>query len=59
MAETAKDSGIALEKAYQIRLWLTPKVKKGKGSEKFLVGNLASVHPETVSFWNSWLNRGF
>src|SRR5690348_9230192 len=20
---------------------------------------LASVHPETVSFWNDWLNRGF
>src|SRR5436853_6920008 len=39
MAEIAKQSGIALEKAYQFMLWLMPTVEKFPRSQKFLLGN--------------------
>jgi hypothetical protein len=39
MAETAKQSGIALEKAYQFMLWLTPTLEKFPRSQKFLLGD--------------------
>jgi hypothetical protein len=39
MAETAKQSGIALEKAYQFMLWLMPTVEKFPRSQKFLLGD--------------------
>ena len=39
MGEAAKQSGIALEKAYQFMLWLTPTVEKFPRSQKFLLGD--------------------
>jgi hypothetical protein len=39
MAEAAKQSGIALEKAYQFILWLMPTVEKFPRSQKFLLGD--------------------
>ena len=39
MTETAKQSGIALEKAYQVMLWLMPTVEKFPRSQKFLLGD--------------------
>src|SRR5437016_6268181 len=42
MAEIAKQSGIALEKAYQFMLWLMPTVEKFPRSQKFLLGALVS-----------------
>ena len=39
MAETAKQSGVALEKAYQFILWLMPTVEKFPRSQKFLLGD--------------------
>ena len=38
MAETAKQSGITLEKAYQFMLWLMPTVEKFPRSQKFRLG---------------------
>jgi hypothetical protein len=39
MAEAAKQSGIALEKAYHYILWLMPTVEKFPRSQKFLLGD--------------------
>src|ERR1700730_3748486 len=39
MTEAAKQSGIALEKAYQFMLWLMPTVEKFPRSQKFLLGD--------------------
>jgi hypothetical protein len=39
MTEAAKQSGIALENAYQFMLWLMPKVEKFPRSQKFLLGD--------------------
>jgi 23S rRNA-intervening sequence protein len=39
MVEAAKQSGIALEKAYQLMLWLMPTVEKFPRSQKFLLGD--------------------
>jgi hypothetical protein len=37
MAEAAKQSGIALEKAYQFILWLMPEVEEFPRSQKILL----------------------
>jgi|GEM_PF-6251532 len=39
MTEAAKQSGIALEKAYQFMVWLMPTVEKFPRSQKFLLGD--------------------
>jgi len=39
MADTAKQSGIALEKAYQCMLWLMPTIEGFPRSQKFLLGD--------------------
>jgi hypothetical protein len=43
MAEAAKQSGIALEKAYQFVLWLMPTVEKFPRSQKFLLRDRMQV----------------
>jgi hypothetical protein len=39
MSEAGKQSGVALEKAYQLMLWLMPTVEKFPRSQKFLLGD--------------------
>jgi hypothetical protein len=39
MIETAKQSGVALEKAYQFMVWLMPTVEMFPRSQKFLLGD--------------------
>ena len=39
MTDAGKQSGIALEKAYQFMLWLMPTVEKFPRSQKFLLGD--------------------
>ena len=49
MTEAAKQSGIALEKAYQFMLWLMPTVEKFPRSQKFLLGDRMQGRHSTFS----------
>jgi hypothetical protein len=53
MTEAAKQTGIALEKAYQFMLWLMPTVEKFPRSQKFLLGDrIQSAALDIIEAWS-------